>query len=1083
MSENLNRFREVLSQIFEMDKADLDFGIYRIINQKRNEINSFLDTDLIPLVKNELLKYENKDHKKIQDELEKAIKQAEDLGEDPDTIKKVIELKQKLRDQIDVSSLESEIFSHLTTFFRRYYDKGDFISKRRYKEGVYAIPYEGEEVKLYWANHDQYYIKTSENFKNYIFTLDSGRKVHFKIVEAETEKDNNKAQGNKSRQFILCEDNPYEIQKDELIINFNYTFADKKKQEALNKEAAVKILSFKDVTKWSNELSALLPTEKNKDRTLLEKHLNDYTAKNSFDYFIHKDLGGFLRRELDFFIKNEVMHIDDLDTEHELDVKLYLSKVKVIKRIGYKIIELLEQIENFQKKLWLKKKFVVQCDYCITLDRIPEELYPEIIKNKEQIEEWKRLFAIHEMTGEAPSPVTGESRSEGKEIEEDDDESEETLFDEKPDDEATVEEETEDNEIFVSYSEPLTKEFLKANKYLVLDTKFFDSDFKDRLLSSMDDIDENCDGLLINSENFQALNLIHAKYREQLKCSYIDPPYNTDASSIQYKNNYKDSSWISLMEHRLKLTYNLLKADGIICVAIDDDEVVELRYLLSSIFEKQVGIAPVRSNPAGRKTKGKFAPAHEYALFYGKTDLSIPGSLSKTVSSLARYPKEDELGRFAWANFIRSGNNDKRVDRPKLYYPIFVNINDSIRIPKMEWSEADREYKLLEKPKSNEVIVYPDVYKDNIKIEKNWQRGHVRVSTELQEYRIRRNNNGDVSIDFKTRMDEESLPITWWDNKEYASANYGASELKELFGNKTFDFSKAITLVVDCVKACNYNLNNSYVLDYFAGSGTTGHAVINLNREDSGTRKYILVEMGEYFDTVLKPRIQKVIYSKDWKNGRPVSRKGSSHMFKYMRLESYEDTLNNLILNTEDIQHTLDKLPAKAKEEYTLRYMLDMETRGSNSLLNINKLKDPFNYTLKITRQNAMKDEKIDLVETFNYLLGLKVKRISPTINVEYTFDKNSEGKLVISDKKGKKESFKFKTVEGENRDGESVLVIWRVLNNDIEKDNTALSRFFEDNFKKHRFDKVYINGDSNIPGALLIEEHFKTLMFDVKDV
>jgi adenine-specific DNA-methyltransferase len=235
MSENLNRFREVLSQIFEMDKADLDFGIYRIINQKRNEINSFLDTDLIPLVKNELLKYENKDHKKIQDELEKAIKQAEDLGEDPDTIKKVIELKQKLRDQIDVSSLESEIFSHLTTFFRRYYDKGDFISKRRYKEGVYAIPYEGEEVKLYWANHDQYYIKTSENFKNYIFTLDSGRKVHFKIVEAETEKDNNKAQGNKSRQFILCEDNPYEIQKDELIINFNYTFADKKKQEALNK--------------------------------------------------------------------------------------------------------------------------------------------------------------------------------------------------------------------------------------------------------------------------------------------------------------------------------------------------------------------------------------------------------------------------------------------------------------------------------------------------------------------------------------------------------------------------------------------------------------------------------------------------------------------------------------------------------------------------------------------------------------------------------------------------------------------------------------------------------------------------------
>jgi adenine-specific DNA-methyltransferase len=163
--------------------------------------------------------------------------------------------------------------------------------------------------------------------------------------------------------------------------------------------------------------------------------------------------------------------------------------------------------------------------------------------------------------------------------------------------------------------------------------------------------------------------------------------------------------------------------------------------------------------------------------------------------------------------------------------------------------------------------------------------------------------------------------------------------------------------------------------------------------------------------------------------------------------------------------------------------MLDMETRKSNSLLNINRLKDPFNYTLKITRQNAMNEEKIDLVETFNYLLGLKVKRISPSVDVEHAFEKNSDGKLVIADKKGKKESFTFKTVHGENREGESVLVIWRVMGDDIEKDNTALSKFFDDNFKKSKFDKVYVNGDCNIPGTLLTEEHFKRLMFDVADV
>lgn len=111
------------------------------------------------------------------------------------------------------------------------------------------------------------------------------------------------------------------------------------------------------------------------DITWLQKHLNDYTAKNSFDYFIHKDLGGFLRRELDFFIKNEVLVIDDLSSAK---MKSTLAIVKAIEQVGNKIITFLAQLEDFQKKLWLKKKFVVGCDYCITLDRIPESMYSEI---------------------------------------------------------------------------------------------------------------------------------------------------------------------------------------------------------------------------------------------------------------------------------------------------------------------------------------------------------------------------------------------------------------------------------------------------------------------------------------------------------------------------------------------------------------------------------------------------------------------------------------------------------------------------------------------------------------------------------
>src|SRR5204863_6399311 len=118
------------------------------------------------------------------------------------------------------------------------------------------------------------------------------------------------------------------------------------------------------------------------DYSRLEAHLRRYTARSTFDYFIHKELGAFLRRELDFYIKNEVMHLDDVESESTPRVEQYLSKIKVIRKVADKLIAFLAQLEDFQKKLWLKKKFVVETNYCITLDRIPEEFYPEISANE-----------------------------------------------------------------------------------------------------------------------------------------------------------------------------------------------------------------------------------------------------------------------------------------------------------------------------------------------------------------------------------------------------------------------------------------------------------------------------------------------------------------------------------------------------------------------------------------------------------------------------------------------------------------------------------------------------------------------------
>ena len=267
--------------------------------------------------------------------------------------------------------METDVYSALYAFFSRYYEEGDFISRRRYKEGVYAIPYEGEEVKLYWANQDQYYIKTSENFKDYTFEFD-GIAVHFRLMDATTERDNNKETGDSRRTFQLFREDEaaypgvrtfsYDAQAAQLVIRFVYDIPDDAKRNcaAENYDAIVRWL----ISLHRAELNPLLlqiPTGKGRETTtLLEKHLKSYTAKNTFDYFIHKDLRGFLTRELDFFLKSEVMHLDDLDTGSEARVGSYLAKVRAIKRVGRIVIDFLAQIEDFQKKLWLKKKFVVE---------------------------------------------------------------------------------------------------------------------------------------------------------------------------------------------------------------------------------------------------------------------------------------------------------------------------------------------------------------------------------------------------------------------------------------------------------------------------------------------------------------------------------------------------------------------------------------------------------------------------------------------------------------------------------------------------------------------------------------------------
>ena len=1002
-----DKFVAKLQEIFMMDHAELDFGIYRIMNQKRDEIQKFLQVDLLPQVKQALQGEggNTKQAKQRMAEIEASV------GGNVEVLPKGTPMRDeydKLKAQLSGGSaedMEGEVFSHLVTFFSRYYDGGDFLSKRRYKDNTYAIPYNGEEVKLHWANSDQYYIKTSEYFRNYTFVLPtSRRKVHFVLKDASTEQNNNKAQNNMERRFAIwepenAEDSIVEVTPEgELNIYFTYELMPKATKQDSLKEAAVEAIKPLIPEGYDELLTVKAPTTKEPNRTLLEKHLTDYTAKNSFDYFIHKDLGGFLSRELDFYIKNEVLHIDDLDPQH---ISSQLSVVKAIKQVGQKIIQMLAQLENFQRKLWLKKKFVVQSDYCITLDRVPEKLYPAIIANEAQRKEWVRLFAIDEIKGDM---------------------------------------------ITEAYSEPLTIEFLKQNPFLALDTAFFDAKFKHELVKSMENIDEQTNGLLINSDNYQALQLLQEKYRNELQSVYIDPPYNTSSSEIMYKNSYKHSSWLSLILDRALLGKNLLIEEGVQCTAIDDVEEGRLKLLLEDVFEGETAVVALRVNPHGRLGTNGFSISHDYALFSRKNE-NIPfGLLPRDERQNARYKERDENGAFLWFPLQKTGSNTFRKDRPTMFYPIYLNESTGLmRIPDMQYNESRQEYVTSEEPADGEIVVYP--IKDDGQ-EGNWYFGIERARKEVGEFKSVKQKDGSYTIYVKYRATEGLSPFTIWDDAKYSATEHGTALLKDIFGKQeTFSYPKAIAAVEDCLRVSKVGPNSS-VIDYFAGSGTTGHATINLNREDGGNRKYILCEVNDYFNSVTKPRIEKVVYSADWKDGKPVSRNGISQCFKYIRLEQYEDTLNNLEIKAKE----LDFQPKEFKESYMLSYMLDTETR--DSLLNLKWFENPFEITLKTTKDNELVETKVDMVETFNYLIGLNVE----------TEDWFQDDNICV--------------VQGRtHREGLKTLVIWR---NCKEVNNDQLCMFFDKMDFRTRdteFDLIYVNGDNTLPNLRRDEEHWKVVL------
>ena len=301
---------------------------------------------------------------------------------------------------------------------------------------------------------------------------------------------------------------------------------------------------------------------------------------------------------------------------------------------------------------------------------------------------------------------------------------------------------------------------------------------------------------------------------------------------------------------------------------------------------------------------------------------------------------------------------------------------------------------------------------------------------------------------------------TVWIEKRYSANSWGSRILNNILERNKFSYPKSIHTVRDCIDAALNNEPHGTVLDYFAGSGTTAHAIINLNREDNGQRKFILVEMGDYFGTVLLPRVKKVTYTPEWKDGKltryatPEEADRSPRIIKYMRLESYEDALDCIEFDADLGQMRLDE----RIEDYLIKYMLKWETRGSATLLNADKLTRPFSYKLRSHANGATRERTADVAETFNYLLGLNVR-------TRRVYDDDGRRYLVYC---------------GETREapGKEVAVIWRDTDGWTKDDHERDRAFIAENNLMAGADTAYINGASCISGATELAPLFHARMF-----
>ncbi len=528
---------------------------------------------------------------------------------------------------------------------------------------------------------------------------------------------------------------------------------------------------------------------------VIEKAFRVFNKQSEVDFFINKDARGFLKEQFDLWMYQYMFK------EENNFSQLRIKQMQAIKDWAYKIIDFIGQFEDELVKVWNKPKFVRGTNYVITIDKIGGGLIKKIEKHsgiKNQIAEWSELGIV------------------------------EADFDFKK----------RDNE---------------KHKHLPIDTKYF-KDLELEIIGEQGNLDESLDGLLIHSENYQALNTIVEKYKGQVKCIYIDPPFNLDSSDqFMYRTNYKDSNWASLLENRLRLAHELLSEDGSIFVRCDYNGNFIVRELLNQIFNEENYRNEIILSKSAKLTESinRYHSAHDSLYWYSKT-LNYD---FKTATKKRDNPK--------WRPMHLPGIRWSPIESD--FLDMFSDLNISIR---------------KGKPTSKARIIFG---KEMLPPEgRHWAISQRDILKFEKEGKIRLKDNGEPE---SQEDDDQKLTDNWTDHVGYSS----------FWGFTTENHEKVLERVI---KTANVK-SDEIVLDFFGGLGSTMATACKLGV------KFISIEMGNHFDTFYLDgtvnkcgevgRIKQVVNG--YGNVEPsgisgeIQYKNRSSIIKYYSLEQYEETL------------------------------------------------------------------------------------------------------------------------------------------------------------------------------------------------